>query len=150
MKRPLLQCNAERSLGAWIVPASEALKQALTDELAPHGVTGRQWAVLLEVVRDPEISQARLAERLGVEPPTLSGVLDRMERDGWISRAPNPQDRRRNRIRLEGRVDPIWRRITECAERVRERAARSLSKTELDELRRMLEIVRGNLEEPEA
>jgi len=104
----------------------------------------------LEVVRDPEIGQARLAERLGVEPPTLSGVLDRMERDGWISRAPNPQDRRRNRISLESRVDPIWRRITECAERVRERAARGLSKTELDELRRMLEIVRGNLEEPEA
>ena len=51
---------------------------------------------------------------------------------------------------MENRVDPIWRRITECAERVRERAARGLSKNELDELRRMLEIVRGNLEEPEA
>ena len=98
MNRPTLQCDTEQSLGAWIVPTSEALKQALTDELGPHGVTGRQWAVLLEVVKAPEISQARLADHLGVEPPTLSGVLDRMERDGWISRAPDPQDRRRNRI----------------------------------------------------
>ena len=37
-----------------------------------------------------ELSQTELAAKMMVEPPTLVGILDRMERDGWISAAQLP------------------------------------------------------------
>ena len=35
-----------------------------------------------------------LAKRAGLHPATLTGVLDRLERGGWVVRTPNPSDRR--------------------------------------------------------
>ena len=41
-----------------------------------------------------------LARKVGLEPSTMTGLLDRMERDGLVSRVPDPLDRRVLRIVL--------------------------------------------------
>jgi DNA-binding MarR family transcriptional regulator len=40
------------------------------------------------------IGPTALARRAGLHPATLTGVLDRLERGGWVIRTPNPTDRR--------------------------------------------------------
>lgn len=40
------------------------------------------------------IGPTALARRAGLHPATLTGVLDRLERGGWVVRTPNPSDRR--------------------------------------------------------
>ncbi|MBY8880844.1 MarR family transcriptional regulator [Actinacidiphila acidipaludis] len=40
------------------------------------------------------IGPTALAKRAGMHPATLTGVLDRLERGGWVVRTPNPADRR--------------------------------------------------------
>jgi len=35
-----------------------------------------------------------LAERMSVSPPNITGILDRLERRGWIARTADPRDRR--------------------------------------------------------
>lgn len=40
------------------------------------------------------IGPTALARRAGLHPATLTGVLDRLERGGWVVRTPNPTDRR--------------------------------------------------------
>jgi DtxR family Mn-dependent transcriptional regulator len=46
-------------------------------------------AILYVMERDGEqVIAARLAESLGVAPPTVTVTLKRMERDGWIANAP--------------------------------------------------------------
>jgi DNA-binding MarR family transcriptional regulator len=40
------------------------------------------------------IGPTALARRAGMHPATLTGVLDRLERGGWVVRTPNPTDRR--------------------------------------------------------
>ena len=139
--------EADQGVAGWVLPAARALVHAMNDELSAHGVTHPQWQVLRHLVTDPDVSQVRLAERMCVEPPTLCGILDRMERDGWISRHPHESDRRRNRIDLEERVAPVWRQMLACAERVRRRATRGLDDGELETLRGLLERIRANLEE---
>jgi MarR family transcriptional regulator for hemolysin len=146
MDRPLPRYDFEQSVGAWIVPAARALVHAMNEELARHGVTHQQWTVLLHLAQEPDVSQAALAERIGIEAPTLCRILDRMERHGWIAREPCPDDRRRNRIRLADRVEPVWRQIVESARRVRARATRGLDEDQLRRLRETLTVVRQNLE----
>jgi DNA-binding MarR family transcriptional regulator len=62
---------------------------------ASLGVTGPQRLVLRIVGRFPSISAGQLAAILHVHPSTLSGVLKRLERQGWLSRRADPRDRRR-------------------------------------------------------
>jgi MarR family transcriptional regulator for hemolysin len=80
-----------------------------------------------------------------VEPPTLVGILDRMERDGWISRHNCPSDRRKNLIRANKAAEPVWEKIVACAMRVRERAAQGLSDDQLATLRKLLCRINENL-----
>ena len=40
------------------------------------------------------ISPSALAKRAGMHPATMTGVLDRLERGGWIERSRDPSDRR--------------------------------------------------------
>ncbi|MCC6808045.1 MAG: MarR family transcriptional regulator [Deltaproteobacteria bacterium] len=61
-----------------------------------QGITGPQRLVLRIVGRFPGISAGQLAELLHVHKSTLTGVLDRLERRGLISRRQDPQDGRRS------------------------------------------------------
>jgi MarR family transcriptional regulator for hemolysin len=80
-----------------------------------------------------------------VEPPTLVGILDRMERDGWISRHDCPGDRRKKIIRANPPAEPVWRRVMECGLRIRAQATAGLSERQIAHLKRLLRRVEQNL-----
>ena len=46
------------------------------------------------IVRHGPMSPTALAKRAGLHPATLTGILDRLEKGGWISRERDPGDRR--------------------------------------------------------
>ena len=46
------------------------------------------------IARHGPLSPSALARRAGLHPATMTGILDRLERAGWIARAPDPSDRR--------------------------------------------------------
>jgi DNA-binding MarR family transcriptional regulator len=59
------------------------------------GVTGPQRLVIRVLGRFPGLSAGRLAEVLHLHPSTLTGILDRLERKGLLTRRTDPEDRRR-------------------------------------------------------
>jgi MarR family transcriptional regulator for hemolysin len=146
----VLQYDFENSLGYWICSTSHAMRRALNAELAREGITFRQWEVLAWIALQGEMSQAELADCLGIEAPTLVGILDRMERDGWLDRYSCPNDRRKKRIRATEKAETVWAQMVECARKVREQARQGLSAEELDLFKSLCERIRTNLEQPAA
>ena len=53
------------------------------------------------ISRDGPFSPSALARRAGLHPATMTGILDRLERGGWIARERDPADRRGVLIRAE-------------------------------------------------
>lgn len=125
--------------------ASKAFQRALNEEIKPHGITWRQCEVLAYLALAGPLAQAELAERMGIEPPTLVRILDRMQRDGFIFRKLCPEDRRKKLVTPAPAAQPVWSKIAECAKRVRSQAIRGLSPTEVTQLKRMLHTVEQNL-----
>jgi MarR family transcriptional regulator for hemolysin len=101
--------------------------------------------VLAWLALEGELSQAELATKMMVEPPTLVGILDRMERDGWITRNGCPSDRRKKLIRATTAAEPVWEKIAEGGRRVRARATDGLTEDELTTLKQLLARVNQNL-----
>ncbi|WP_343714617.1 MarR family transcriptional regulator [Inquilinus sp.] len=66
-----------------------------------------QYRVLIMLDRNPGVTQARLAELLDVEKMTVTGLIDRMEKRGWVERRRDPNDRRAHSLHLLPSARPI-------------------------------------------
>lgn len=141
----MLQYDFEASVGYWVFSTAHEMQQRLNLELAAHGITIRQWEVLVWLSFAGEMSQADLAHRMHIEAPTLVGVLDRMERDGWIVRMPDKRDRRKKLVQATEQVEPVWAKMVACALRVREKAVEGITDEQLSTVREVLEMMRQNL-----
>jgi MarR family transcriptional regulator for hemolysin len=147
-ERTSLEFDFERSVGFWVISAAQAFQKAFNNEVAPHGITFRQSQVLGWLALEGELSQADLAARMLIEPPTLVGVLDRMERDGLICREASPTDRRRNVIRVNHEAKVVWAKVVECAHRVRARAVEQIAPEQVTNLIVTLQHMMSNLNDP--
>lgn len=50
------------------------------------------------IARHGPFTPSALARRAGLHPATVTGILDRLERGGWITRSRDPDDRRAVRV----------------------------------------------------
>jgi len=143
----VLDYDFENSAGFWIMTAAHDYERAFNDELAPEGITLRQCQVLGFLALAGPLAQNELAERMRIEPPTLVGILDRMERDGWIRRTACPGDRRRKLIQPQAAAKPVWERIVKVARRLRTQATRGMNAGDKMTMRRLLKQVQKNLKQ---
>lgn len=141
----MLSYDFEQSVGFWLSRAWNRYERALNAELLPTGVTFRQAQVLGFLALEGDLSQVELAERMKVEPPTLVGILDRMERDGWIARTECADDRRKKMIRPTPQAEPVWAIVVGVAMRVRARALEGLTPEQIEQLRNLLLVLEENL-----
>jgi MarR family transcriptional regulator for hemolysin len=144
-KLPSLPYDPSESITYWILNTAHRLEHLLNEELRPLDMTLRQAEVLVVLAVHGELSQVELARRLGVEPPTLAGIVARMEDSGWIARGGCPNDRRKKLIRLTDRVVPIWSQMLERARAVRMQASRGLTAEQLRTLHELLDHVHENI-----
>ena len=108
------------SLGATLHALARQHRARLAALLAPHGLYPGQDLLLLAVWDTPGLRQGALAELLGVEPPTVTRMAQRLERGGMIERRPDPADGRgqlvfptpRSRL-LENAVRRAWSSLDE-------------------------------------
>ncbi len=140
----VLQYDFDQSLGFWVCGMAHALRREMNLELAREGITYRQWEVLV-CLAFGDTTQTEIANRLGIEAPTLVGVLERMERDGWLERTGCPEDRRKKRIAPTRQASAVWNRMVACAHRVRARAQQGLSANDVATLKRISDQILRNL-----
>ena len=68
-----------------------------------HGVTIAGGGVLIMLAVRGEATPRELARRLWVNPATITGIIDTLERDGLVERHRDPADRRQVRLSLTPR-----------------------------------------------
>ncbi|WP_409342171.1 MarR family winged helix-turn-helix transcriptional regulator [Paenibacillus sp. MBLB4367] len=72
----------------------------LTARFRPYEITTEQWSVLARLAEQEGISQKELAIRSLKDQPTITRILDCLDRKGLISKATNKEDRRSYLIHL--------------------------------------------------
>ena len=118
----------------------------LDRRLRPLGYSRSSWMVLLHISREDGITHRELAERLGIEAPTLVRLIDRMEKENLLERRASKSDRRVKHLHLlpSGRkeVERIWA----SAASLRKEILSGVSKTEINTTLDVLQKIRASLE----
>lgn len=79
----------------------------------PHGLTAAQYNVLNVLAPHPGgMSQRQLSDVLVVDRSNVTGLLDRMEKAGWVRRSDAPQDRRVYLVTLTPAGRRLWGKVT--------------------------------------
>ena len=82
------------SLGLMLHDAARAVRKAFEERSAAFGLSSAQWRMLVHVCKQGSAPQSRFADLLEIEPISVSRLIDRMEAQGWVTRANDPHDRR--------------------------------------------------------
>jgi DNA-binding MarR family transcriptional regulator len=83
-----------------VVTIAKLLARNFGERFASLPLHVGQDRLLLELYDRDGLSQTELIGRLGVEPPTVTGTVQRLERDGLLRREPDPANRRVSRVYL--------------------------------------------------
>jgi DNA-binding MarR family transcriptional regulator len=100
---------------------------------------------LYYVWRNPGQRQSVLAELMYVEPMTLVGYLDSLEKAGLIRRCPDPNDKRAKIIALTPLSDPVLERIGSALQQVRSQALEDIPDDNRKVLENLLQTMKDSL-----
>jgi MarR family transcriptional regulator for hemolysin len=87
-------------IGQHLARASKAVSRAFDDALAAHGCSHPVWLILLALQGRRHRAQRDLADAVGIEGPTLTHHLNRLELAGLVVRMRDPENRRVHRVDL--------------------------------------------------
>ena len=135
----------EETTGFAFAKACRAHRVNVGAALAEVGLHVGQEMVLLELWREDGLKGGELAARLGVEPPTVTRMLQRLEGCGLVERRRDPGDARGVRVHLTEKGRALEGPVTECWGRVETRTFKGISEEEKHLLRELLGRVRENL-----
>jgi DNA-binding MarR family transcriptional regulator len=102
------------------------------------GLTGPQLTILKLLESFQDLSLSTLSERIRAQNSTVTGIVDRMEREGLVRRERSKADRRVVHIRLSEKGARLAREIQVEPMEIFRSALLSLSSTDLRDLLRIL------------
>jgi MarR family transcriptional regulator, organic hydroperoxide resistance regulator len=109
-----------------------------------YGLTMPQYQLLLAAVYGDATTLGSLADELNCSRGNLTGVADRLERDGWLVRERSTEDRRVVNIRLTEKGNRVWEIKKELAKELQE-IAKIWSPDERQIMLRAMERLYGEL-----
>jgi MarR family transcriptional regulator for hemolysin len=139
------------ALGFLLAETARKWRSKLDQRLRPLGLSQAQWVALIHLSRGGEpMVQKELAERIGIEGPTLVRLLDRMARDGWIVRRDSDADRRAKTVHLTDRAVTVIDEIQTIAGQLRRDLLKSIPVGDLETCASVLRRIQAAAEALEA
>src|SRR5262245_63764 len=114
LRQPLASANHEALLS---LVRTSSLMQKLSDRFfSRFGLTDVQFNILMILKEHGEegLSQQQLSEHLIVTKSNVVGLVDRLERSGYVRREAHPSDRRFNQIVISPKGDKIKSRVEQA------------------------------------
>lgn len=83
-----------QEIGEHLRVVRQILRRPMEAEFARGHLTGPQQLVMEVLVRSYGLSLKELSKRVSLSHSTVSGIVDRLEKRGFLKRKPHPNDRR--------------------------------------------------------
>ncbi|MCP1199148.1 MarR family winged helix-turn-helix transcriptional regulator [Notoacmeibacter sp. MSK16QG-6] len=112
---------------------------------SPVAVTPAESRVLLDLTKHGPSRQAEIGERLAIGAMSVTGLVDRLEKAGFVRREADPEDRRAKCIHLTTASAPVLEEIQRVKSALRDRATRNIDPADYEIYTRVIRQMRANL-----
>lgn len=131
------------ALHTWVFKVFNAQKNAMRPQLAALGLSTGQPKVLRVLAQRRGCMQRDIAKECGIEPATVSRLVEGMEKSGLLRRCIDDSNRRAARLFLTPDGEAAYARMEECLREIEAQAMLGFSEAEQMQfsayLRRMYE-----------
>lgn len=127
-------------IGILIKKTSQAFEKSASQVLAPYDLTPSQFKILKYVTLNPEASvrQIDLETYFGMSNPTVTGIIQNLEKKGMIYRQSHPDDKRSKIIILSEKAKNARHFILETSDNIEANFTKDLTPQEKDIMRTLL------------
>jgi len=105
---------------------------------AGYDLTSVQYAALDAIANNPHIDQASVSEIIGYDRATIGGVIERLDKKGWVRRVVSEQDRRSRELSLTAKGKKIYLALQTIVHELQKDILQPLSQAEQE---RFLKLV---------
>ncbi len=127
--------------------ASIAIARRLQKNFRQAGfdISVEQWSVLYHLWKEDGLSQQELCVRSFRDKPSITRLIDNMEKQGLVKRKPSPTDRRINLVMLTDISRQLRDSTTELANTTMNEGLDGVTKDEIETVKKVLQQVYDNL-----
>lgn len=138
----------DNAIGFWVQRVYQATRNEMYRQFREEGgedITPEQWMILIRLWERDERTQAELCEATSRDAPTMSRIVDGMERRHLLARKPHPDDGRARVIHLTRKGRELEKKLVPVARKLVARLVRGIPEDELATTRATLKRMFENL-----
>ncbi len=139
----------ERQLHIWMALVHGRFKKIVFKEALGAGLHPGQPKVLEYVFAHPGCTQGDICAAWDVDKSTVSGLIERLERDGLIRCEKEPGDRRKKAVYLTEQARQVWQPIQQRVEQMEQTAWQGIDPDRQRAFLETLEQIDENLRQME-
>lgn len=141
------QVNLEKALPFLIHACYQQIRSVTYKEFGNHGLelTPEQWIVLVQLWEKDGQSQSALSEQTLRDAPTMSRILDTMQKGGLVTRVVDEQDARSRLVKLTRKGKALQPQLVPVAKGIVARLEQGISERDLETTHRTLAKMLSNL-----
>lgn len=124
--------------------AQKAIRRAYLPDLAALGLSWEHYFVVRALIDEDGVTQARLSERVGIEPGTLTGTLDAMIARDLVERVQCVGDRRKWLIYLTVKGEALREPVLRTSRAALRRYLTGITREEYQTFLRVLDRIEQN------
>jgi len=122
------------------------LNRALRKRLKRSGINIARWRVLAVLKDNGRMNVSQIVERTIIEQPTVSRIVDQLEREGLATREIYDQDSRLVQVMLTPAGEKAFSEIFPTATKHQEQALQGFTQKEIKTLIGFLERIQDNID----
>lgn len=111
--------------------------------LAPYDLTNAQFKILMMLYKSPDksVRQADIETKFSMTNPTVTGIIQNLEKKNLVKRVENPNDKRSKLLVLTPQARQIEPKMYELAELREEQVTKNLTEEECEQLIQLLKKI---------
>lgn len=136
-----------KPFGVHLDATLKVIKQDLIRRFKAHDIdlTPEQWTILSELSKEDEVYQADLAEHTFKDAPTVSRIVELLNKRGYVRRKPDEDDRRRFLITLTADGRTVYNKAMPLVYEARKKGWEGLDEKDHEHLNRILSRISSNI-----
>ena len=144
--------NRRTEGGTLISQIHQVSQRVWYDVLSRNGLedlAGARGRVIFALWNEDNIPIKKLVEKTSLDKATLTGIIDRLERDGYVKRIPSPDDKRATLISRTGKDEVFKSKIPEVSKQQNKLFYKGFSTSEIKDFENYLIRILQNCKEAE-